>query len=154
MSGLVDELVEAVLCEPKESITKQAEDMSAPASPDWEELASELEKQAEEDLHIVEREKSVVSDGVRMQKLAMATILDVIDDPKYMPAIEKISSDAQDLVKSAMDAPEPGSVGELAQIANTDGPTYVKHPVGKGRTLFEKMNTGIVSAPNVVAEDK
>ena len=152
MSGSVDDLIVAVLCEPKASIEKQAGEVAVSDSPDWEKLASELDAQADVDLDVHKIERVVVEDGVRMQKLAMAAILDTIDDPRCKPAIEKLANDAQEIVKSAFESPEPGSVGELAQITNSDGPAYVKHKVGKGRTLFEKMNND--SAPTAVAEGK
>jgi len=151
--SMIDELVEAALQEPKKGITKQAETVtSVPATPSWEQLASELEKQAEECLSEEEARRSKDLDGVRMHKLAMATILDTIDDPRCQPALVKLASGIQETVKSAFGSPEPGSVGELAQLTNMDAPTFVKHKVGKGKTLFERLQVDNGSAPT--AEEK
>jgi len=153
MPNLVDDLVEAVLSEPKTSSGMTKEAAEAPrASSEWEMLADELEKQAS----IVDAPAETpapVSD-VRMRKLAMAAILDTLDDPKHQSAIMSIDNEAHEIMKSALAQPDPGSVGELAQATNSDGPAYLKHKVGKGRTLFEKMNTNIAATSTGAMEGK
>lgn len=147
MAGFVDELVEAALQEPK-GIQKEAEEVVAVNdSPDWESLAVELEKQADEDLRAQEEKVVSKKDGVRMHKLAMATILDVIDDPRCQQGLMNVSNEIQEVAKSAFESPESGSVGELSQVTGSESPAYVKHSLGKGKTLFEKMKTNIGSAP-------
>ena len=147
MAGFVDELVEAALHEPKGLQKEAGKFVEVDESPDWERLAAELDKQASEDLHVHESKMASKTDGLRMRKLAMATILDVIDDPKCQSKLMSVSSEIQGFAKSAFESPESGSVGELSQATGSESPAYVKHKVGKGKTLFEKMKTDNGSAP-------
>ena len=138
----IDELVEAALKESSVKATPPA--VSAPpAKTEFQKLADVLEKVAKEGNKVVDRD--------RFNKLAMAVILDTIDDPKAKKGLEALT---QDIIKTANISGGVVNEGTEASTKNTategnGNRTRVleKQRVDKGRTLFKKMQESNVPGP-------
>lgn len=144
----VNDLVEAVLAEPKDA-EKTASVVPVQAGESgWEKLAGQLEEAAQRLEEESQQAESGKTDVFRMKKLAMAVILDTMDDPKMKPMMDKLGQEVLEKTKTAFQSPEPGSVGDLAQMTNSDASSFVKEKVGSNRTLFHRLKTNAESAPN------
>ena len=137
----VDELIDAVLKESSVKTSHPAASAPPPEKTEFQKLADVLDKTAKEGAQIKDRD--------RFNKLAMAVILDTIDDPKAKKGLEAL---AHDIVKTANisggsmnEMPEAGTIGETTEGSGKRTKVLEKHIVDKGRTLFKKLQ----EAPNV-----
>lgn len=144
----IEDLVGAVLAEPKGATDTVPEAASFKKEDDWEKLASQLDEAARKLEEKNDEESLGRIDNFRMKKLAMAVVLDTIDDPKTKHLMEKLGKESLEGIKTAFQSPEPGSVGDLAQLTNSDTASFVKEKMGTKRTLFHRLKTNAESTPN------
>jgi len=133
----IDDLVDSAINEAAGNNKAKNEEFSEVA--EWEKFASELEEAADQESAAEIKRDSANKDSFRMKKLAMAAMLDVIDDPKVIPSLEKMASELSEISKTAFESPEPGTIGDMARSGSLDAQTFVKNKVGKGKTIFEKL---------------
>jgi len=139
----VDELIDAAL---KESSAKAATEVAAAPPPtEFQKLADILESASKEAGKPVDQD--------RFNKLAMAVILDTINDPKAKKGLEALT---HDIVKNAQivggvvnDTPEPGTIGAITENTGVRTKTMRKQKIDTGRTLFSKLQD---SVPGPAAE--
>ena len=105
-------------------------------------LAKELEKTASVLQERQETESKGEEGKLRFHKLAMATILESMDDPKAQPHLANLSKSIVEINKVSFQSPQPGTgtIGELSQQAGAVQP-IVKNKIDKGRTLFQKLDS-------------
>jgi hypothetical protein len=140
MSFTVDELLKAVLDESK---TTEPKGVSLDEKSQYGKLAEALETSA--------KMNAESSDPERFHKLAMAVILDTVNDPKAKPYLEKLS---YSIVKEgqigggvANEGREPGTIGEITE--GTGVRTIEKLKVDKNRTLFKRLKDSHEQDTNV-----
>jgi hypothetical protein len=144
----VEELIAAALNEVDKGASeasKEAAEKPTPISsePSSISLAEELEKVAN-DIQARQEEESKGKEGqLRFHKLAMATILESMDDPKAQPHLANLSKSVVEISKTAFQSPQsdPGTIGELSQQTGGAVQPVVKQKVDKGRTLFQKLKS-------------
>jgi hypothetical protein len=139
----IDELVDAVLRESSTKKVASAVSAPPPVKTEFQKLADVLEK--------VAKEGDKVEDRDRFNKLAMAVILDAIDDPKAKKGLEALTND---IVKTAnisggtVSEGGEASTKHTATEGNADRPrVFEKQRVEKGRTLYKKLEAHNVPGP-------
>ena len=133
----IDDLVESAINEAADCRGDKIDAVSDVS--EWEKFASKLDAAADQEGAVECEHKVERKDSSRMHKLAMATILDVIDDPKVIPVLEKMAGKMSEISKTAFESPEPGTIGGVARSESLDAQTFVKNKVGRGKTIFEKL---------------
>jgi len=143
----IEALVDAVL---QESTKTSASSVSAPppaVKSEFQKLADVLEKAA--------KEGSRPENAERFNKLAMAVILDTIDDPKAKKGLEALTHDimkTSNISGGVMnEKTDPGTLGEVTEGTGNRTRVLEKHRVDKGRTLFKKLQGN--TAPGPATED-
>ena len=131
----VDELVDAVLKESSNKTPKLTASAPPAEKSEFQKLADILDQTAKEGAQSKDRD--------RFNKLAMAVIIDTIDDPKAKKGLEALT---HDIVKTANisggvmnETPEPGTIGETTEGSGNRTKVLEKQRIDKGRTLFKKM---------------
>jgi hypothetical protein len=144
----IDDLVDAAL---KEDFTGKSSSVAVSAPPpksEFQKLADVLEQEAKKGAQPEDRD--------RFNKLAMAVIIDTIDDPKAKKGLEALT---HDIVKNAQisggmvnETPEPGTIGEATDGTGKRTRVLEKHRVDTGRTLFKKLQ-GETPGPSTPTND-